>query len=181
MIYIQPADVWEYYQEHEKELCSSMKIIAERNDFGVEIFLTQTSCLPCVMVTIDNEEATAEVVRNEKECAEIVSEFYDEYLSDDFLSELISDSDDYTIPEQLDLIDEREAELDEAVYMLLDTFIQITQFDGNADDLCDDIKEHLCEYLFREHNISVYRPMYLECEDGTDEFSEFPYDEMEFE
>ena len=45
----------------------------------------------------------------------------------------------------------------------------------------DDIKEHVLEYIARKHRLPIYRPMYLEGEDGKDFYSEYPYEEMIFD
>ena len=83
------------------------------------------------------------------------------------------------------MIAERELELDDAVSMLLDTVIEedVAMFLGpEADEICEDIKDHILEYLYRKHGISTRRPMVLEdTETGEDFFEEYPYEHMEFE
>lgn len=181
-IYVEAADVWDYFRTHMDELRTKQKLIAERTEYGVEILLTEEHGCPVITAVLDEEEQESGLAISEDDCYEIVTRIYDEYLSDDFINRLIDDAEGYTSSEQLDMIDEREMELDDAVYALLDVFIQnLCDITDDPDALCEDVKEHICEYLFRKHDISIYRPMYLECEDGTDEFFEFPYDEIDFD
>ena len=49
------------------------------------------------------------------------------------------------------------------------------------EEIADDVKEHTLEYIARRHGLPIYRPMYLEDEDGKDFYSEYPYEEMIFE
>ena len=71
--------------------------------------------------------------------------------------------------------------LDQAFGVLLETIAEQDYYQRpDADKISDDIKELVCEYLYRKYNISVYRPMYLEDEDGKEFFVEHPYEHMVF-
>ena len=54
---------------------------------------------------------------------------------------------------------------------------------GDADsfEIAQDVLDHICEYLYRKHDISSRRPMILEDENGEEFFEEFPYECMEFD
>ena len=54
-------------------------------------------------------------------------------------------------------------------------------FEDDIDDAIVDVKEHMLEYMARKPGLLIYRPMYLEDEDGKDFYSEYPYEEMIFE
>ena len=179
---VEASDVWDYFMEHKSELANSLTMIAENHEYGIGIFLTEDDDLPLIMVTADDEEIEEEAIVSRRDCESTVGEIYDKYLSKDVVNILIDESVDYTEAEELETIDEREMELDDAIYGCL-MAIAPNLFDiaDDPDELCEDLKDHICEYLYTQHGISVYRPMYLETEDGTDEFTEFPYPEMELE
>lgn len=95
-----------------------------------------------------------------------------------------AEEDELTDLEIEDMISERESELDCAVWELLETVLQGVYCDDcceDFDDMLDDLKEHFLEYMARKHDLPVYRPMILEYDDGTEELSEYPYEEMEFD
>ena len=81
------------------------------------------------------------------------------------------------------LIDEREDEIDAAVDDFLAVILQTNgyEYDSAIDEIHDDAKEHFIEYLARKFKFEIYRPMYLEDENGEDFFEEYPYGCMEFE
>lgn len=181
-IIVDHGDVWDYFNEHIDELCGAMKMIADNSQYGIEIYLTETGNLPTIMASSDGEEIEEESCVSANDCAKTVKEFYDKYLSDSVVNILMGVSEDHTASEELELIDERECEIDDAMYTLLDTLVPgLFDFANDPDELCEELKDHICEYLYQNHNISVYRPMYLECEDGAEEFSEYPYPEMELD
>jgi len=180
-VYVEPADVWGYYINHQRELEHATKVLAERKEFGVEVWLMDDQGFPYVMVVADDEDLEAETILTAKDCAETVSMFYDTYLSDSYMHDVVDEVEEYSTSDMVDMIEERESELDTAVWDMLEIIVQnIAAVSEDPDKLCEDIKDHICEYLFKKHKISVYRPMFLECEDGTDEFFKFPYDEMDF-
>lgn len=181
-IIIDPGDVWDYFNEHMDELFGSMKMIADNSQYGIEIYLTETGNLPTIMASADGEEIDEESCVSANDCATTVQDFYDKYLSDSVVSILMGECEDKSMSEELELIDERELEIDEAIYMLLDTLVpNLLDVAEDPDEIYEEMKERICESLYKDYGISVYRPMYLECEDGTDEFCEYPYPEMELD
>ena len=46
--------------------------------------------------------------------------------------------------------------------------------------MVEDVKEHLLEYFYRKHGLSVYRPMELEDDEGVF-IEDYPYECMEFD
>lgn len=180
-IIVEANDVWDYFLWQKHELQGSMKEIAKNDEYGVEIYLTSDKDLPLIVVTADDEEVYEEHIISRHDCATTVKDIYDEYLTSNAIKALTGDDNEYTAAEEMEMIDDRESELTDAVYVLLLEFAaNIFEVAEDADELCEGIKDLICEYLYRKHGISVYRPMYLEDEDGTDEFVEFPYPEIEF-
>lgn len=90
------------------------------------------------------------------------------------------DNDKQTTEELLDVIDLREAELDDAVIQCLMDFSENIGYEPEIENIISDVKEMICEYLYREHGVSVYRPMFLETADGGEVYYDYPYPEIDF-
>lgn len=181
-ITVNASDVWNYFQKHKEELEGTEHIIAENEEYGVEISLSAEHGLPCFIVTADGYQYAEERAVSASDCKETVEMLYEDYLTESFVDgELCEES----RIDQEDEIAERELELDDAFTMLLDTLIEDDLgllFGAEADEILEDIKDHTLEYLYRKHGISVRRPMVLEDEgNGEDFFEEYPYDSMVFE
>lgn len=95
-------------------------------------------------------------------------DFYDEF----------EDCEDYDETEEEE-IEMRETELNAAVSDMLEVFLVGSEdeapFDDGYQEMTDFLKEWICEWLYRKCDISVYRPMYLENENGEYDYEEFPY------
>lgn len=186
-IIVEPRNLWSYYLEHKKQLTSTMFEIAQNKEYGISIYLSENEKgNASIVVEADDMEVYSETIVNDRDARTTCEKIYDKYLSDkvvDILAEMgIDDEDDMTALEEEDAIDEREAELDEALYSFLDTVCGEDYFDFYTDyDMIEDIKDHFLEYLARKHGIHVRRPMVLEDEDGEDFFEEYPYECMVFD
>ena len=114
----------------------------------------------------------------------IIKNIYETYLTDKVVATLSElDGGELLTDEEIEgIIDERECELDCAVSDFLMVVLHDYFDDLTTDyaEICDDLKEHFLEYIARKHDLPVYRPMYLEYDDG-DEFEEYPYENMEFD
>lgn len=180
-IMVDSSDVWNYFQKHKAELEKSEYIIAENEEYGVEISLTNEEGLPCFIVTADGYQYSEERAVSANDCKATVETLYENFLTEKFI-----DGEDYASRlDQEDMISERELDLDDAFTMLLDTLIEEDLglfFGAEADEVLEDLKDHTLEYLYRKHGISVRRPMVLEDEEtGEDFFEEYPYGSMVFE
>lgn len=183
-ITVSASDIWGYFQDNIEDLKSHMHQIADNSEYGVEIYITDDCGLPSIVVTADDAQVYDETAVNEHDCQKTVEKIYDEYLTSKIIETLAMDDDKLSALEIEDMIDERESELDAAVYEFVITAIQGAYFDdytSDFDDICEDLKEHFLEYMARKHGLPIYRPMMLEYEDGTEEMSEYPYEDMEFD
>lgn len=185
---ITPTEIWDFFQENKERLGTVMRPIAENPEYGVEIYLTEDSGLPSIIVTADDEQVYEETAVNEHDCEKTAEKIYDTYLTEKAISVLTEEveEDELTDLEIEDMISERENELDCAVWEFLETVLQGAYCDDcceneNFDDMLDDLKGHFLEYMARKHDLPIYRPMILEYDDGTEEMSEYPYEEMEFD
>lgn len=187
---VESSEIWDYSLEHEDELSRNQHLMAENDDYGMEVWLTMANGSPELIVECDGNEIYREDIFNEKDAKRTADRIYDDYLSIKAI-ETMTDSEDKTVyvedesEEEYDdeqmLIDEREEEIDAAVR----DFVNIVSDTGCynlTDEAVDDLKEHFLEYMHRKLGISIYRPMYLEDADtGEDYFIEYPYDDMVFE
>ena len=187
-IIVQASEVWGYFQDEVDDLKVHMHQIAGNPEYGVAIFVTEDSGLPSIVVTADDVQVYEETAVSAHDCQRTVEKVYDMYLTSkaiDYLTAIGDSSSDLTAIDIEDMIDERESELDTATYEFLLAAVQDAYIDDYAttdfDDIVDDLKEHFLEYMARKHGIPVYRPMMLEYEDGSEELSEYPYEDMEFD
>lgn len=181
-----PADdVWTYFELRSKELKNSMCKIAENEEYGVAIYLTEHNGLPYVFIFADDIQMLDEEFENEKDCGKRMREIYNNYLSARVLDMMSGEDEDPDNPEisEEDEIYERELELECAVTDFLNVALDgyMDTESEKLDNIIEDCKDHFCEYLARKHDLPIRRPMYLEYEDGTEEYDEFPYENMEFE
>ena len=79
-IVIEASDVWEYFDEFGTELSSAMHRIAENEEYGIEIFLTEERGFPCIVVEGDGMSLYEETIMNKADCESSVKEIYDTYL-----------------------------------------------------------------------------------------------------
>ena len=187
-IIIEASDVWEYAQRHRSELNEEAHVIAENEDFGIEICISIDSYYPVITVTADDIDIYEESIFSQFKCSSIVSDVYETNLTTSYVASVAEKSDGKAndTEEHIDegeLIIERELELDEAIENFLsvvDPDIVVNMKAGEFEKIKEDIKDHFLEYLARKHNLQIYRPMYLEYDDG-DEFELYPYDNMVFE
>lgn len=180
-IYVPASEVCGFFLKNKKRLEAGAELIAENCEYGVEVFLAEALGLPKIEVYADDDLVYEEAVIDRECCAETVEDIYDTYLTDNVVKILSGENE----ISQDDEIDQRETELD----MLVTDFITGVMSTGgyfdsgaaDADEIVDDCKEHFLEYLARKHGLRVYRPMYLEDEDGNEFFDEYPYECMEFD
>ena len=184
-INVQPRNVWALYQSEQVALRTKLKLIASNEEFGVEIYLTNTDERPNIVVCMDDVEVFSEFADNEEDLAELASDVYDEYLTSSVMNHLDDCYDEpgsYADDEQFD-IDMRENELDCLVYDFITGVLgyELSDYGPESTDIMDDCKEHFLEYMARKWEIPICRPMYLEDEQGETFFEEYPYECMEYD
>lgn len=181
-IILEPSEVWDYCVQHAESLAGSSKLIADNIISGAQVYLSLFGDIPTIFACVDSEEVDEEPVRDEEDCKETVKMFYDRYL-DDYIDEAIVDS--VSEADRYDkemLIDEREFEISGIMADMVEALVpNIYDVERDTDEMYEELADLICEYLYRNRGISVYRPMYLECDDGSEEFCEHPYEEMEYD
>lgn len=178
-IILEPCEVWDYCVQHAATLEDSPKLIADNITSGAQIYISFFGMIPTIFACIDSEEVDEEPIADEEDCVDTVEAFYERYL-DDFADEMLGL--DISREYEEEKIDKREDELINATAEMLETFVpNFYEIAYDADEVCNELADLVCEFLYRNYDISVYRPMYLECDDGSKEFSEHPYEEMDYD
>lgn len=181
-IRVKPEEAWKYFAERKNTLKDAQLSIAENEEYGVEVFMSAfDENVIKFSVFLGTQEKASEYAVSEDDCKKTLKELYDKYLTDRLL-----DDENFEECSQLeieDMISEREADFDEAIMYLVNLAIED---DGEIlgddyDDIIEDVKDHILEYMARKHGLGVRRPMILEDEDGEEFFEEYPYECMEFE
>lgn len=188
-IIIAPEDVWAFFEENLHDLEETMVEIAENAEYGVTVYLMDDHGFPGIVVDADGATVYGDFVTTPKDCADTVSEIYENFLSSkavDNLSgiDIRADEDEqYSLFDLEDDIETRELEIEDALWTFLDvvtnTCASLEMIDTDA--VFEDIKEHFLEYLGRVHGLPVYRPMFLTDENGEEFYEEYPYECMIFD
>jgi len=191
-----PADeVWRYYQTNVAGWKASIHEIAREDDYGIRIYVTESRGKASILVTVDDVEFFEEDVVSEYDCTTTVNEVYEKFLTDEVISLLLDAKDEeddylnyanYEREELEGIIEDREEMLNDAVFGFLavacDDYIDDGMYNPvEFDAVCEDIKEHMLEYISRKHGLPVRRPMFLEDENGEEFFEEYPYDCIVFD
>lgn len=189
-ILVKADEVWDYFQQNKLRLANKMHCIAKNEEYGIEIFLTEDAGFPAIYIENDSITIYENTIYNESKCNEVMKEIYDDYLTDRVVSLLANSSNDNDVyietEEELNEMEiaAREEEISEAVQYCLDVILGgkgIIDYFDEIDEICEDVKDLLCEYLYCKWGIEPYRPMYVEFEDGTESFEEYPYEFLELE
>lgn len=194
-IFVTPEEMWSYFQEKKDVLQSGNMIgIASNELAGIEVFLECDNGHPLFSVYIDDEFEYSEMAMDEVDCRYTVGRIYDDYIRNYIrnyigkeLDEIVEDVEEEEIPASTatieDEIYERDVELDDALIDFLNVVLEKSTYSflSFSDDELQDMKDHFLEYIARKYDIDIYRPMYLEGENGTEEFFEYPYGEISYE
>lgn len=174
-VIVAPAEVWAYFHAHRSELSTQMNLIAEGNDGKIGIYISEKDGDPYFVVEDCDDVIDEDMAISKVNCEETARKLYFEHLGYDEL-DMSADTD-----LEKEVIAEREDEITVLFQNLLFDLLVDTADEDIINDIVEDVKEHTLEYIARKHGLPIYRPMYLEDEDGNDFFSEYPYEEMIFE
>lgn len=189
-VILTPSEVWKFFDDNGFKFTSKVFEIAENKEFGVVIYLSAEGINPSFIVTQDDVTVYEEVAISPIDCERTVEEIYDKYLTSKVIDVIDGGkasplplpavaSDEEDDDHELE-IEAREADLDEALYGFLSAVVDDSrELDYLEPDIIEDIKDNFLEYLAREHGFTIYRPMYLEDDEG-EWFEEYPYDHMDF-
>lgn len=188
-MYFEPNEVWDFY---EKDSNDTDFVIATDDKFGIEIFVSTNlrGMKPSICVECYGDQIDEEFFDNSDECERIATEFYSNYI-DGNIHHIIEVCNSKDKPEEIgvppeemsvdEMIDERELELEIAVDEFLATVApDLKDYTDDIDEVYEEVIEIVCRYLYKNYDVSVYRPMYLEDKNCEPCLSMRPYEEMEF-
>jgi hypothetical protein len=206
-IIIEPENIWDYFEENLDSLETIMHTVAENKEYGTEICLTNDGGLPCFVVTADDVEAETATCWEKTNCIFEAKRLYDWYLTDKAVQAIADaldtkearkfsdvyddegfyDEYDYSTEDESLLmleeeIDDRESDLRWAIGNFLETVLSDSNVSGDEYiEIEEDCLEHFLEYIHLKHGLDIYRPMWIKYEDGSEEFEEFPYENLAFD
>lgn len=185
-ITVYPSETWDFFQKHRKELEKEMKEVASNDEYGTTIYITEDEGFPQFVVHEDDFPVLTESILDKRDCEESARRIYMQYLTSSVVSGVQwtrseSGSEEECMSDIEFEIEERELELDDAVWdFFCAVFGDFYSLNGvDSDKIAEDFKEHALRYLYEEHGLDIYRPMYLEDEDG-EFFEEYPYEYLDF-
>ena len=196
-VYIATGKIWDHYWKNISTLLNNEHLVAENKDTGVSLYLTRENAMPNLIIyDKDNQPRVYREIHSREECNAIAVSLITMYLVGvikgeepkvinlpapkvEEQNEPEPDEDD---EEQkiIDTIYEREDELLKAVGDMLAVVLLEVDYtavvEGYTEKFIGTVVDDLLQYLFDEHNISVYRPTLIEDEDGgPDILAEYPY------
>lgn len=190
--YVEPHDVWEFFLSNEERLSNELVVIAEDESRDIEVCMTEDGSFP-MFIVLDGSEVQDKCWGLNKESTEnALKEIYDKISTDEDVSnEYVEPNDEVEIfrGDYEDKIYEREDELYLAAADFLSVVLCSEDFycksahnhlddDGlKNEEFINEFVDYVCEYLRKDHGISVYRPTIIEF-DGSEvvSFEDYPYD-----
>ena len=187
-IYVKVDELWNYFQKHKERFKNAMDNIAEvldseTNSPLVRIYLTEENGYPSmtieqVHIEEDDEEVLVkECAISEKDCVEVYKKLLGRL--EKFGEEIQTDDVDAA---DIEIVDEREAELREALAVFLNTLMGYEEGELDepltGDDELSEILDSIEIMLYQDFGFEIYRPQIVEC-DGKKQLVEFPYEESD--
>lgn len=154
-IYVQPSEIWSFFQEHRKELASKYMLVADNHDDAVEIYLTEEDGMPFFQVEVagkcESEADSISKVNAENNYRELISLF----IECDRIGEILD-------TEDVERLDEIKAAAEDFLFVLLGCSPEEACIeDDDVDQIVDLVEEFLCE----QYGIPIYHPTIVENEE----------------
>lgn len=185
------GDAWNYYQQNKEELRDKEVVIAQNMDTKVSICLTESDNLPLFVVYSGEgkgeKEEYSEYAVSASDCEHTVKEIYKRYLFPIVVDTKADESEDrfsdFDRAELEDIIYKRREIIRDALLRFLSVAVNTedTDPDGSnflleyGNQLVDETLEYFLEFLGCEQGLDVYYPLLLVDEDGSEEFTAYPY------
>jgi len=170
-IYMGADEILQYVKDNIGE-CVFDTVVLDLSE-GLEITISiengEAALTAYVMNEPDNElEITSYTTQAE------IDDFYDLYLTYEYESEGIN-------PLMQMQMDDREQELGDTIVDMLTIFYPDIEKHKNFVEITEELTDLVCEYLYRKHDISVYRPMMLDDGTKTGFYADHPYEMIDFD
>ena len=197
-IHLKPNEVWKFFHDHRVRLEEEMLEIASNTETNTAIFLTEQDGFPFVSVYKNDQLVHEDYCVSDTDSEETMRDIYIKYMppfyvtvndetkaADSDSSDDDADVEEITLAECEDKINEREDEITLAIQALIEVLTEDSvgalEF-GPGDETFEDIVDHIVEFLAVDCGFRVRRPMFIIDEESHEEvFSEYPYEEFDFE
>jgi hypothetical protein len=187
-IHVKPEDVWKFYNRNAEQLAEEMVSIAENEDTGMNVYLTEDSDTPQLVVTDNNDKVVhEEYLVSSRDAEHSAKKIYEKYIVPIDTTTVSDDEDDEEITrsDMEDAIYEREDE----ILMAFEDFLEVlmeenrdTIYDGYHDKQFDDLLNKVVRTIAVDSGVRVRRPMFLIDErTGLEVYTEYPYEEYDFD
>lgn len=188
-VYVNPDDIWNYFQKNKKRLEIAMDNVSEVLNVEtkkplVKIYLTEENGRPSVtierVISSDDEKVIAKgCAMSADDCKEIYKNFLNQLKGyDKDFSKLTSESSLGTDDDDLQFVVNREIELTEALASFLNILMgfddsdEVVYGDNELLEILNDIEM----MMYQDFGYAPYHPKIIDY-DGQIELVEFPYSE----
>lgn len=188
---IEPKDAYNYVQSafRNGELREELDVLTLASEDDVHVYACNNRGFVGLYVFRDvdmlkYEDSYTELFHDESECNEqdremfeyVLECIYHRYLADDGRPEEDEyyDEDEYdgiSYPERIDIIESRE----EDIALAFDEFLSVISPEFYGDE-CDNMLNDVLALLAGKYGADIYRPMFVQTEDGDVVYTEYPYD-----
>ena len=185
-IHVKPEDVWKFYNRNAPQLAEEMVSIAENEDTGTNVYLTEDNDSPQLVVTDNNDKVVhEEYLVSQRDAEHSAKKIYEKYMVPIDAGDDDSDDDEITRSDMEDAIYEREDE----ILMAFEDFMEVLMeedrdalYDGYHDKQFDELLNKVVRLIATESGVRVRRPMFLVDEaSGLEVYAEYPYEEYDFD
>lgn len=185
-IHVKPEEVWNFYQRNAEQLAEQMVSIAENEDTGMNVYLTEDSDTPQLVVTDNNDKVVhEEYLVSQRDAEHSAKKIYEKYVVPVDASSDEDDDEEITRSDMEDAIYEREDEILMAFEDFLEVLMEESRdilYDGYHDKQFDDLLNKVVRLIATESPVRVRRPMFLTDEaTGLEVYAEYPYEEYDFD
>lgn len=186
VIHVKPEDVWKFYNRNAERLADEMVSIAENEDTGTNVYLTEDNETPQLIVTNYNDKVVhEEYLVSGRDAEHSTKKIYEKYMVPLDPDDEEPEDEDITRSDMEDEIYQREDEILMAFEDFLEVLLEENRdslYDGYHDKQFDDLLNKIVRTIAVDAGIRVRRPMFLVDErTGLEVFTEYPYEEYEFE
>lgn len=167
MIQIDPHKVWDFYKSNRGSLAFDTREILTDDTGNISVHITDEDDELEIYVMVNGIVSYTRSAQDEESCVDVVEDIIDRFFPEE-------DDDIYN-----KRVEGNEVSLDSLLYDFLDEIIADMAEVEDIDELCDEVKDLVCEHLAYNRGITVRRPMILEDENGEDFYTNHPYEYLE--
>lgn len=191
-VYIQPDDIWAFYQQNQAKLNKEMCLVAENTETKYDLRLDIENSYPLLRVFHDGEMEYGQYIPSSKDAPSImrglvltrlcpviedsdIQDDLDDDVDEEYTDEDSKDDANFSAVCQA-MIDMREERLGSAVGDFLSILLNDCSDRTYQGEIPEVILDSVCKILARRFKISVFRPTWVPSGEGAEEtYDEYPY------